>query len=160
MKMLEDRIRKDGIVREGNAVSYTHLFQPRCAPRFWNRRWCTRACPAPWNRKPIPIPPRPLPTLSLIHIYANIQHYLENALDYAVKEHHVAARAVGIVMDVNTGACLLYTSLCALQQLFISLISAFFAGHPAFRHAPIISSNQFISSTERCSNLVWGFQSG
>ena len=35
---------------------------------------------------------------------ANIQHYLENALDYAVKEHHVAARAVGIVMDVNTGA--------------------------------------------------------
>ena len=37
-------------------------FQPRCAPRFWNRRWCTRACPAPWNRKPIPIPPRPLPT--------------------------------------------------------------------------------------------------
>jgi len=26
---------------------------------------------------------------------ANIQHYLENALDYAVKEHHVAARAVG-----------------------------------------------------------------
>lgn len=24
---------------------------------------------------------------------ANIQHYLENALDYAVKEHHVAARA-------------------------------------------------------------------
>ena len=36
----------------------------------------------------------------------NIQHYLENALDYAVKEHHVAARAVGIVMDVNTGAVL------------------------------------------------------
>lgn len=38
-------------------------------------------------------------------IDANIQHYLENALGYAVKEHHVAARAVGIVMDVNTGAC-------------------------------------------------------
>ena len=37
-------------------------------------------------------------------IDANIQHYLENALGYAVKEHHVAARAVGIVMDVNTGA--------------------------------------------------------
>ena len=37
---------------------------------------------------------------------ANIQHYLENALDYAVKEHHVAARAVGIVMDVNTGGVL------------------------------------------------------
>ena len=36
-------------------------------------------------------------------IDANIQHYLENALGYAVKEHHVAARAVGIVMDVNTG---------------------------------------------------------
>ena len=39
-------------------------------------------------------------------IDANIQHYLENALGYAVKEHHVAARAVGIVMDVNTGAVL------------------------------------------------------
>ena len=39
-------------------------------------------------------------------IDANIQHYLENALCYAVKEHHVAARAVGIVMDVNTGAVL------------------------------------------------------
>ena len=39
-------------------------------------------------------------------IDANIQHYLENALSYAVKEHHVAARAVGIVMDVNTGAVL------------------------------------------------------
>ena len=39
-------------------------------------------------------------------IDTNIQHYLENALDYAVKEHHVAARAVGIVMDVNTGAVL------------------------------------------------------
>ena len=39
-------------------------------------------------------------------IDANIQHYLENALDYAVKEHHVSARAVGIVMDVNTGAVL------------------------------------------------------
>ena len=39
-------------------------------------------------------------------IDASIQHYLENALNYAVKEHHVAARAVGIVMDVNTGAVL------------------------------------------------------
>ena len=39
-------------------------------------------------------------------IDANIQHYLENALNYAVKEHHVSARAVGIVMDVNTGAVL------------------------------------------------------
>ena len=39
-------------------------------------------------------------------IDANIQHYLENALGYAVQEHHVAARAVGIVLDVNTGAVL------------------------------------------------------
>ena len=39
-------------------------------------------------------------------IDTNIQHYLENALAYAVKEHHVAARAVGLVMDVNTGAVL------------------------------------------------------
>ena len=35
-------------------------------------------------------------------IDANIQHYLENALNYAVQEHHVAARSVGIVMEVNT----------------------------------------------------------
>ena len=39
-------------------------------------------------------------------IDANIQHYLENALNYAVQEHHMAARAVGIVLDVNTGAVL------------------------------------------------------
>lgn len=39
-------------------------------------------------------------------IDANIQHYLENALGYAVQEHHVTQRAVGIVMDVNTGAVL------------------------------------------------------
>ena len=39
-------------------------------------------------------------------IDASIQHYLENALNYAVQEHHVSARAVGIVMDVNTGAVL------------------------------------------------------
>ena len=39
-------------------------------------------------------------------IDANIQHYLENALNYAVQEHHVAARAVGIVLDVNAGAVL------------------------------------------------------
>ena len=39
-------------------------------------------------------------------IDVNIQHYLENALNYAVQEHHVAARAVGIVLDVNTGAVL------------------------------------------------------
>ena len=40
-----------------------------------------------------------------------IQHYLENALSYAVQEHHVAARAVGIVMDVNTGAILAMATL-------------------------------------------------
>ena len=39
-------------------------------------------------------------------IDASIQHFLENALQYAVQEHHVAARAVGLVMDVNTGAVL------------------------------------------------------
>ena len=39
-------------------------------------------------------------------IDASIQHFLENALNYAVQEHHVAARAVGIVMEVNTGAVL------------------------------------------------------
>ena len=35
-----------------------------------------------------------------------IQHYLENHLSRAVEEHHVGARAAGIVMDVNTGAIL------------------------------------------------------
>lgn len=39
-------------------------------------------------------------------IDANIQHYLESALAAAVQEHNVAARAVGIVMDVQTGAVL------------------------------------------------------
>ena len=39
-------------------------------------------------------------------IDANIQHYLEQHLTYAVQEHNVSARAVGIVMDVNTGAIL------------------------------------------------------
>lgn len=34
------------------------------------------------------------------------QRTLENALHYAVTEHHVGQRAVGIVMDVNTGAVL------------------------------------------------------
>ena len=48
-------------------------------------------------------------------IDANIQHYLENALCYAVKEHHVAARAVGIVMDVNTGAVLAMTTTPGLR---------------------------------------------
>lgn len=35
-----------------------------------------------------------------------IQHYLENHLSRAVEEYNVGARAVGIVMDVNTGAIL------------------------------------------------------
>ena len=39
-------------------------------------------------------------------IDSHIQHVLENALGYAVQEHRVAARAVGIVLDVNTGAVL------------------------------------------------------
>jgi stage V sporulation protein D (sporulation-specific penicillin-binding protein) len=39
-------------------------------------------------------------------IDSHIQHYLENALQYAVNEHHVAARSVGIVMNVKTGAIL------------------------------------------------------
>ena len=39
-------------------------------------------------------------------IDANIQHYLENYLTYAVKEHDVSARGVGIVMEVNTGKIL------------------------------------------------------
>lgn len=44
-------------------------------------------------------------TLTLT-IDANIQHYLEHNLQAAVEEHNVGARAVGIVMDVNTGAIL------------------------------------------------------
>lgn len=39
-------------------------------------------------------------------IDSNIQHFLENHLLFAVQEHHVSARAIGIVMDVNTGAIL------------------------------------------------------
>lgn len=42
----------------------------------------------------------------VLTVDSHIQHYLENALGYAVQEHKVAARAVGIVMDVNTGAVL------------------------------------------------------
>lgn len=48
-------------------------------------------------------------TLTLT-IDANIQHWLESAMDAAVREHHVAQRGVGIVMDVNTGAVLAMTS--------------------------------------------------
>ncbi len=43
-------------------------------------------------------------------IDANIQHMLESALSAAVAEHHVAARGVGIVMDVQTGAILAMTT--------------------------------------------------
>lgn len=48
-------------------------------------------------------------TLTLT-IDANIQHWLESAIDAAVKEHNVAQRGVGIVMDVQTGAVLAMTS--------------------------------------------------
>ena len=48
-------------------------------------------------------------TLTLT-IDANIQHWLESAMDAAVREHHVAQRGVGIVMDVDTGAVLAMTS--------------------------------------------------
>ena len=73
-------------------------------------------------------------------IDTNIQHYLENALGYAVREHHVAARAVGIVMDVNTGAVLamsttapgsvfkLITCAAALDAGAISKSSSFYCG--------------------------------
>ena len=43
-------------------------------------------------------------------IDANIQHILEGALSAAVAEHNVAARGVGIVMDVQTGAILAMTT--------------------------------------------------
>ena len=36
----------------------------------------------------------------------NVQHYLENYLSTAVKEHRVTARGVGIVMEVDTGRIL------------------------------------------------------
>ena len=51
------------------------------------------------------VEPVPGATLTLT-IDANIQRYLESALSAAVQEHHVAARGVGIVMDVDTGAIL------------------------------------------------------
>lgn len=37
---------------------------------------------------------------------ANVQHYLENYLSFAVTEYNVAARAIGIVMEVDTGRIL------------------------------------------------------
>ena len=58
--------------------------------------------PAAYNTLIEPIPGYDL-TLT---IDANLQHYLESALSAAVQEHHVAARAVGIAMDVQTGAIL------------------------------------------------------
>ena len=48
-------------------------------------------------------------TLTLT-IDANIQHWLESAMDAAVREHNVAQRGVGIVIDVQTGAILAMTS--------------------------------------------------
>ena len=39
-------------------------------------------------------------------IDSNVQRWLESALASAVAEHHVAARGVGIVMEVDTGAIL------------------------------------------------------
>lgn len=48
-------------------------------------------------------------TLTLT-IDSNIQHWLESAMDAAVREHNVAQRGVGIVMDVQTGAILAMTS--------------------------------------------------
>ncbi len=42
----------------------------------------------------------------VLTIDETIQHYLEKNLEYAVIEHNVEARGVGIVMDVNTGAIL------------------------------------------------------
>ncbi len=42
----------------------------------------------------------------VLTIDETIQHFLEKNLEYAVIEHNVEARGVGIVMDVNTGAVL------------------------------------------------------
>lgn len=42
----------------------------------------------------------------VLTIDAHIQHYLEKSLEAAVEEHNVGARAVGIVMEVDTGAIL------------------------------------------------------
>ena len=39
-------------------------------------------------------------------IDVNVQHYLENYLSYAVKAYNVSQRAVGIVMEVDTGRVL------------------------------------------------------
>lgn len=47
----------------------------------------------------------------VLTVDTNIQSFLENAMDYAVTEHHVAQRGVGIVMDVNTGAVLAMTTM-------------------------------------------------
>lgn len=49
----------------------------------------------------------------VLTIDTSIQHYLENALAYAVAEHSVAERAVGIVMEVDTGKVLAMATLPA-----------------------------------------------
>lgn len=49
----------------------------------------------------------------VLTIDSNVQHYLENALNYAVVEHNVAERAVGIVMEVDTGKVLAMATLPA-----------------------------------------------
>ena len=51
------------------------------------------------------IPPVQGNTLQLT-IDVNVQHYLENYLSYAVKAYNVSQRAVGIVMEVDTGRVL------------------------------------------------------
>ena len=43
-------------------------------------------------------------------IDANIQHMLESAVAAAVTDHQVAGRAVGVVVDVQTGAILAMTT--------------------------------------------------
>lgn len=51
------------------------------------------------------IPPVPGNTLQLT-VDKNIQHFLENHLEFAVREFNVTSRAVGIVMEVDTGRIL------------------------------------------------------
>lgn len=49
----------------------------------------------------------PVPGCTLhLTVDSNIQHFLEKALSFAVQEHYVSARAIGIVMEVDTGAIL------------------------------------------------------
>lgn len=56
----------------------------------------------------------PVPGDNLVlTVDSSIQHYLENALAYAVAEHSVGERAVGIVMEVDTGRVLAMATLPA-----------------------------------------------